>query len=87
MATIIVRSDHDHAILMQETVLPAHLDDDHKAVQLLEHLAWAIGDAHGQRQRMHEIVRRQGPAAQRQPREAYPDEVNDDRHRRTLTPA
>lgn len=54
MATIIVRSDHDKAILMEEEVLPDHLDDDHSAVQLLERLAWAIEDAHGQRRRQRE---------------------------------
>lgn len=58
MATVIVRSDHDHAILMQEEVLPDHLDDDHSAVQLLERLAWAIEDAHGQRRAQRERERR-----------------------------
>lgn len=59
MATVIVRSDHDHQILMQEEVLPDHLDDDHSAVQLLERLAWAIEDAHGQARQRRELVRRQ----------------------------
>lgn len=59
MATVIVRSDHDHAILMSEQVLPDHLDDDHSAVQLLERLAWAIEDAHGQARRRTKLVARQ----------------------------
>lgn len=62
MATIIVRSDHDHSILMNETVLPDHLDNDHSAVQLLERLAWAIEDAHGQARERRKLVSRQ-PAA------------------------
>jgi hypothetical protein len=44
---------------MQEEVLPDHLDDDHSAVQLLERLAWAIEDAHGQARQRRELVRRQ----------------------------
>lgn len=60
MATVIVRSDHDEKILMEEEVLPDHLDNDHSAVQLLERLAWAIEDAHGQAVRQRrEIVQRQ----------------------------
>ncbi len=63
MATVIVRSDHDHQILMNEHVLPEYLDSDHRAVKLLEQLAWAIEDAHGQARRTREIVRRQAAAA------------------------
>lgn len=64
VAHVIVKTD-DSRVLMDEEVQPLHLDDDHSAVQLLERLAWAIEDAHGQerqrrrQRRPREIVRRQ----------------------------
>lgn len=44
MATVVVRSDVDQSILMNETVLPDHLDSEQSAVQFLERLNWAIHD-------------------------------------------
>jgi hypothetical protein len=37
--------DHAHTILLDERVMPMHLDDEHQAQQVLERLAWAITDA------------------------------------------
>jgi hypothetical protein len=49
MARIIVTTDnserHDTPVLLEERVYPVHLADDHAAAQLMERLAWAIGDA------------------------------------------
>jgi hypothetical protein len=49
MARIIVTTDltTDHAapVLLDESVYSVHLDDDHKAAQLIERLGWAISDA------------------------------------------
>lgn len=66
MAKVIVRSDHDQAVLMDETVLPAHLDDEHSAVQLLERLAWAIHDEDGLRRSRRGDLRRQADVARRE---------------------
>lgn len=68
MAKVIVRSDHDQTELMNETVLPAHLDDEHSAVQLLERLAWAISDEDGPRRSRQGDLRRQAEAARRESR-------------------
>jgi hypothetical protein len=49
MARIIVTTDRnedpDTAVLLEERVYPVHLATDHAATQLMERLAWAIGDA------------------------------------------
>jgi hypothetical protein len=51
MAKIIVTSDQgEHvtgtrAVLLEEDVYPVHVATDHGASQLMERLAWAIGDA------------------------------------------
>ncbi len=49
MARIIVTTDHsersDGPVLLEERVYPVHLASDHAAAQLMERLAWAIGDA------------------------------------------
>jgi len=49
MARIIVTTDaterRDAPVLLEERVYPVHLASDHAATQLIERLAWAIGDA------------------------------------------
>lgn len=49
MARIIVTTDQgeqrDAPVLLEERVYPVHLATDHAAAQLIERLAWAIGDA------------------------------------------
>jgi hypothetical protein len=49
MARIIVTADpgerQDAPIVLEERVYPVHLDSDHAAAQLIERLAWAVGDA------------------------------------------
>ena len=49
MARIIVttntRGSHEHGILLDEEVRPAHMSDEHAASQLLERLGWAVTDA------------------------------------------
>ena len=49
MARIIVTTDpserDDAPVLLEERVYPVHLASDHAATQLIERLAWAIGDA------------------------------------------
>ncbi len=51
MARIIVTTDQaqrpDAPVLLEERVYPVHLASDHAAAQLMERLAWAIGDAEG----------------------------------------
>ena len=48
MPKIIVVSepqDSETIVLLEERVVPAHLEDDHSAAQLVERLGWAIVDA------------------------------------------
>jgi hypothetical protein len=49
MARIIVTADvpaaRDASVLLDESVQPLHLSDEHSARQLLERLAWALNDA------------------------------------------
>jgi hypothetical protein len=49
MARIIVTTDQaerrDTPVLLEERIYPVHLASDHAAAQLIERLAWAIGDA------------------------------------------
>jgi hypothetical protein len=49
MARIIVTTDQtersDTPVLLEERVYPVHIASDHAAAQLMERLAWAIGDA------------------------------------------
>jgi len=52
MARIIVTTDrgeqaelHDPSVLLEERVYPVHLATDHGASQLMERVAWAVGDA------------------------------------------
>lgn len=66
MATVLVRSDADQAILMSEQVVPAHLDDEHSAYQFLERLAWAIEDAEASRRNKKADLRRRTDAARRE---------------------
>jgi hypothetical protein len=49
MARIIVTTDEtappEATVLLDERVYSVHLDDNHAAAQLIERLAWAVGDA------------------------------------------
>lgn len=49
MARIIVTADpsehSDAPVMLEERVYPVHLASDHSAAQLVQRLAWAIGDA------------------------------------------
>jgi hypothetical protein len=48
MPKIIVISEHrdgERRVTLEETVVPAHLEDDHSAAQLVERLGWALVDA------------------------------------------
>jgi hypothetical protein len=49
MARIIVTADssesHGTPVVLEERVYPVHLASDHAAAQLIERLAWAVGDA------------------------------------------
>lgn len=49
MATILVKSDVDEAVLMNERVEPIHLDSEQSSVQFLERLAWAVEEAEKRR--------------------------------------
>jgi hypothetical protein len=55
MARIIVTADpsgpSDAPVVLEERVYPVHLASDHAAAQLIERLAWAIGDAEQTHQR------------------------------------
>lgn len=68
MAKVIVRSDHDQAELMNETVLPVHLESELSSLHFLERLAWAIEDPGAQRRSQLGDLRRQAEAARREPR-------------------
>jgi hypothetical protein len=35
----------DPPVLLNESVSPAHLEDEHAAAQLIERIAWAVSDA------------------------------------------
>jgi hypothetical protein len=54
MARIIVTTDRterrDAPVLLEERVYPVHLANDHAAAQLIQRLAWAIGDAESSEQ-------------------------------------
>ena len=45
MARILVVSEQQDRILLDEYVHPAHIEDEHASLQILERLAWAIKDA------------------------------------------
>jgi ABC-type transport system involved in cytochrome bd biosynthesis fused ATPase/permease subunit len=45
MARILVMSEKQDRILLDEYVHPAHIEDEHTSLQILERLAWAIKDA------------------------------------------
>jgi hypothetical protein len=49
MPLVIVLADCRHTghkeVVMQERVVPAHLDSDHSSSQLIQRLGWAIVDA------------------------------------------
>jgi hypothetical protein len=49
MARIIVTADsgerENAQVVLEERVYPVHLASDHAAAQLIERLAWAVGDA------------------------------------------
>lgn len=49
MATVLVKSDVDETILLNERVEPVHLDSEQSSVQFLERLAWAIEEAEQRR--------------------------------------
>jgi hypothetical protein len=35
----------NESVLLDESVVPAHLEDDHAAAQLVQRIAWAVSDA------------------------------------------
>lgn len=50
MARIIVTADtpsapHGSSVLLDESVEPVHISSEHGAVQLIQRLRWAVGDA------------------------------------------
>lgn len=49
MPRVLVTTQRDEppsaSVLLDESVLPAHLEDDHAAAQLIERIAWAVSDA------------------------------------------
>ena len=49
MPRVLVTTHRDEppsaSVLLDESVLPAHLEDDHSATQLIERIAWAVSDA------------------------------------------
>jgi hypothetical protein len=49
MPRVLVTTHRDEppsaSVLLDESVLPAHLEDDHAAAQLIERIAWAVSDA------------------------------------------
>jgi len=57
MARIIVTTDptadRSAPVLLDESVYPIHLDNDHNAAQLIERLGWAISDAESTQQKEH----------------------------------
>jgi hypothetical protein len=49
MPRVLVTTQRDEppssSVLLDESVLPVHLEDDHAAAQLIERIAWAVSDA------------------------------------------
>jgi hypothetical protein len=49
MPRVLVTTQRDErpsgSVLLDESVVPAHLEDDHAAAQLIERIAWAVSDA------------------------------------------
>jgi hypothetical protein len=39
------RGSNEHGVVFDEEVCPEHMSDEHAALQLLERLGWAVGDA------------------------------------------
>lgn len=60
MARIIVTADPSEGdgapVVFEERVYPVHLASDHSAAQLIERLAWAVGDAERSERAAHESV-------------------------------
>jgi hypothetical protein len=42
---LVTTDDRNHAILLDERVIPERLGDGHQAEELIERLAWSIDDA------------------------------------------
>ncbi len=42
---LVTTNDRNHAILLDEPVIPERLGDGHEAEELIERLAWSIDDA------------------------------------------
>jgi hypothetical protein len=45
VARIVVMTDKQDCVLLDEYVRPVHIEDEHASLQVLERLAWAIMDA------------------------------------------
>jgi hypothetical protein len=60
MARIIVTADPSEGdgspVVLEERVYPVHLASDHAAAQLIERLAWAVGDAERKRQASERVA-------------------------------
>jgi hypothetical protein len=50
------------AVLLRERVSPADFESDHFAIQLVERIGWAVGDA-------NEVEHERGPEPEREPAE------------------
>jgi hypothetical protein len=59
------RRPADDAVLLDESVVRAHLEDDHAAAQLVERIGWAVNDAADAEER--QPGSRRGAAARRRP--------------------
>lgn len=68
MATVVVRSDVDQSILMNEVVQPEHLDSEVSAVQFLERLEWALRDEDAPRRQARDEMRRRADAVRKERR-------------------
>jgi hypothetical protein len=45
LVTVQARAPANESVLLDESVVPAHLEDDHAAAQLVQRIAWAVSDA------------------------------------------
>jgi hypothetical protein len=50
VARIVVMTETQDRVLLDEHVHPVHIEDEHASLQILERLAWAIRDASKQEQ-------------------------------------
>lgn len=69
MAKILITTESsdgcEPAVLLEERVLPTHLESEHFSAQLVERVGWAVADAHARQDGAREAGARRDSAASR----------------------